>query len=1092
MKTNFSVCHFLIKKSGFKYLLRIMKTCLSFLFVFSFQMIASDTNAQGAIVELSTNSFTVEKLINEVAKQTDYIESSMQQQTKTITGTINDSEGVPIIGATIVEKGNPSHGTVTDIDGNFTLTNVPNNGILVISYVGMSTQEINVLDRLSFTMTLQDDTVGLDEVVVVGYGSQTKATVTGAISGVDSKNLIQSPVANLSNSLAGRVAGLMSTQISGAPGYDQSSLRIRGVGTFTGLTSPLIMVDGIEAQSFDNLDPNEIENISILKDASATAVYGVRGANGVILVTTKRGGVGKPKVSFSAQTAISSVTDKREYLRSPEWARGHNEAAAYDSYTSGIYRPRFSEEDIQKYRDQTDPLFYPDVDWVDMLLKPTSSQSQYNFNISGGSKLAKYFISLGYFNQGGLFNNDVYDVGYDTSLGYKRYNFRSNFDFDVTDRLKIKVNLSSQIEKFKGDPSPTVATQQKFGTYMMFMYSAPPNSSPGIWDDKIVNLPIQAGSLYLNPLSWFFGHPFQRSDENFINGLVRADYELDFIFKGLSIHGTASYQYRNRVNQAIATTLVTYRAFPIEGGKGYALGPEKDASPFSFGESTNFYRREDFEAGLDYDRTFGNHSFTGLLLYNQSSEYPGPSLSIPRVLQGLVGRVTYDYKKRYMAEYNFGYNGTENFARGRRFGYFPAYSLGWVLSEESIFPKNKILTYMKLRGSYGEVGNDRIGGTRFLYNPSSYVYGEGSNYAFGIAGQNISQYTGVGEGVLGNPMVTWERAKKLDIGIDFVIANSLRGSIDYFSENRNNILANPQTVPNIAGADFPAYNFGEMENHGVDGELNYNGRINNFNYWSKFVFAFTENKIIFRDEPPQPMLYRSETGQRDGQYFGLLEDGYYNSWDEVIDAYRPISSYSTNRIQPGDFKYKDINGDGIIDNDDQIPLGYAIFPNSSFGLSLGGEYKGLDFSILLESASRVTRRNPKVFVRGWQDENSSTLSFIYDEAWTLERYLADEKIDMPRIGIAHSNQHNYQLNSKWLQDGSYLRIKNVEIGYSLPKNVLRRLGASSVRVFINTNNLLTFSGLKKGIDPGSPTWGDSENDPYPVMKTVNGGINVNF
>lgn len=1007
---------------------------------------------------------------------------------RAVSGTVKDESGAPIIGATIMIKGT-SAGTVTDINGNFTLQNVPQGAILTVTYIGMASQEIAYTGSPRLDIVLQEGVLALDEVVVVGYGSQQKATVTGAVAAIENKGLLQTPVANLSNAMVGRVSGLLTTQASGAPGYDENTIRIRGVGTFTGNSAPLIMVDGIEAQTFNNIDPNEIESISILKDASATAVYGVKGANGVLLITTKRGSAGKPQISFTSQTAISTVAEPRTYMRSPEWAKGHTEATAYDSYVAGTFNPKYTEEDIQKYRDQSDPLFYPDINWVDWVLKPHTSQSQYNFNISGGQQLVKYFISLGYLNQGGLFNGDIYDTGYDEEIGYNRFNFRSNFDFDITKRLKAKVNFSSQVEHFKGNPSPS-GSASNYGNYLVKLYTAPPNISPGVWDGKIVNLSTQAGQFYQNPLNRFFGLPFQRSNSNYLTGMIRVDYEMDFITKGLSAHGTLSYQNRNSASETISKTLVEYLVFPIEGGT-YGMGPQQDEGPFGFSESTSFNRREDLEVGLNYNRKFGNHTFTGLLLYNQSKSYPG-SLGIPVGTQGLVGRVTYNYKRRYMAEYNFGYNGTENFAPGKRFGYFPAYSLGWVVSEEPFYPDNKIITYLKLRGSFGEVGNDRIGGARFLYNPSAYTYGGVSNYAFGIWGLDKLNYTGAGEGTLGNPSLTWERAKKLDVGADINIGKSIRASIDYFKENRDNILANPGTVPFVVGTNFPAFNFGKMDNWGFDGEIGFNSKVGELNYWLKYIFTFTDNKIIYRDEPMRAYAYLMETGQRNGQYFGLLEQGYYNTWDEVIEAYRPASSYNSNKIQPGDFKYKDINGDGIINNDDFIPIGYSSFPGRSFGFSFGGEYKGFDLSVLFQAASNYSHAATKTFMRGWPDGNGSTLSFIYDEAWTYEKYLSGAEINMPRLGINHQYLHNFSRNTRWVENSSYVRLKNIEIGYSLPSGLLKKVGLGSARIYVNGYNLLTFSKLHPGEDPETPTWNDSDNEPYPLMKTFNGGINIKF
>lgn len=1008
-------------------------------------------------------------------------------QVKTITGVVVEVEkDDPIPGVNVVEEGT-TNGIITDFNGKYSI-NAKKGSVLVFSFIGMTSKKVQIGDDSVINISLVPDVVALDEVVAIGYGSQTKASITGAISAVESNVLLQSPVSNISNALVGRVSGLLTIQESGAPGDDGTTLRIRGVGTFTGNTEPLVMIDGIETQNYNNLDPNEIENISILKDASATAVYGVRGANGVLLITTKRGSVGKPKVSFSAQSAMSMLASERQYMNSGDWAKGYNEALRYDSYIGGSYIPRFSEVDIQHYVDQDSPLFYPNVDWAKLMLKPSTNQSQYNLNIRGGTDRLKYFISAGYFTQGGMFDEKLYDRGFDNSIGYDRYNFRSNFDFNISKRLTAKVNLSAQIDQQTGN----VNSGEAWGYVVSKIFVCPPTYSPGIYDGKVVNLPSQMGSNLFNPLSLLFGGPWERSANNYLNGTLRFDYSLDFILKGLSAHGTFSYQNRNGATARISKTLVEYLAFATEGG-GYGLGPMTDDAPMIFSESTSFNRREDAEVGLDYKRKLGQHSVTGLLLYNQSKEFPGPSLSIPRGYQGLVGRATYDYKKRYMAEFDFGYNGTENFAVGKRFGFFPAYSLGWVLSEESFFPKT-VVSYLKFRGSYGEVGNDRIGGTRFLYNPSTYVYGGLNNYYFGMIGVNSNSYQGSGEGTLGNPGLTWERSKKLNVGFDLTLLKNIKIAVDYFEEKRDNILSNPGTVPNIVGSDFPPFNFGRMSNHGIDGEISYNGKSGKLNYWLKGVFTITDNVIEYMDESERPYEYQQRTGQRYQQTFGLVAESIYNTWDEVIDANRPMSQYSNNRIQPGDFRYKDVNGDGIINDDDQVPVGYSPFPGRSFGLSLGGDFKRFDLSVLISAASDYTKRTSHTINRGWGASAgiTSTMPHVYERAWTQEKYLAGIESDFPRIAATNTSNHNYVSNTMWNENSSYVRLKNVEIGYTLTPTLLKKWGIGSVRVYANASNIITWDKLFPGEDPEIPTYNTSNNEPYPIVMTINSGININF
>jgi len=925
-----------------------------------------------------------------------------------------------------------------------------------------------------------EESIGLDEVVAVGYGVQKKATITGAIASVESAKLIQSPVTNLSNALNGRVSGLLTTQASGAPGQDQTTLRIRGVGTFSGATDPLIMVDGIEAQSYNNIDPNEIENISVLKDASATAVYGVRGANGVLLITTKRGKIGKPQVSYSSQFAVSKFAEIRQNLESTEYAQGYNQALRYDSYLTGVYTPKYSESDIQHYISNDDPLFYPNTDWISKMFKPTTFQNQHNLNISGGSEKVKYFFSFGYLGQDGLINEKIYDPGYDAKLKYDRYNFRSNFDFKITKRLKAKVNLSSQIEERQGTTN--------VGNIMVSAFAAAPNLSPGVWDGKIVNTTI--GAFYPNPIPRYFGLGLMKQYGNYLNGTIRFDYDLDFLMKGLSTHASIAYQNYNSVNTNFSKTLVDYNVIRLPDNK-YVLAPTKDESPYSYGESYGKRRKQDVEIGLDFSRKFGVHGIGGLLIYNQTKTFdPGLAYDVPNGYQGIVGRGTYDYKNRYLAEFNFGYNGTENFAPGKRFGFFPAVSVGWVVSEESFFTKNNVISFFKLRGSYGEVGNDKIGGDRFLYMPSSYGYS--GTYNFGEAGTTLNAYNRSNEGKIGNPYLTWERAKKLDIGIDFTMwKDKIRVTIDYFDERRDNILANKGTVPDIFGATLPAYNFGKMRNGGLDGEINFYSKVGNFNYWLKGVFTLTHNMIEFQDEVTRTYSYQNRTGQRYGQSFGYVVEGIYNTWEEVNDANRPVSSFNSNKIQPGDFKYKDVNGDGIINDFDQVPIGYSAFPEQSFGFSFGGDFKGIDFSVLFQGSSHVTHLTSKKFNRGWQ-EDGSAVSYLLERSWSPENYAAGIKTDFPHVSSSSAQVHNYQPNTFWQEDASYTRLKNIEVGYMLSPQFLKEMGIHSVRLYLNGNNLITWSNMFRGEDPEIPNYSDSNNEPYPITKTINVGINVKF
>ncbi|WP_332367610.1 SusC/RagA family TonB-linked outer membrane protein [Spirosoma telluris] len=665
-----------------------------------------------------------------------------------IKGKVTDTEkGEPVPGASIVLKG-ATKGTNTDANGLYSISVPDQNAVLVFSFVGFDKQEIIVGNRTQINIALKPDMKELNEVVVVGFGTQKKATVTGAIAAIGTKDLLQSPVANISNSLVGRMPGLFAVQTSGEPGNNASTLRIRGVSTFSGASDPLILVNGVEVSNYNNIDPNEIENLTILKDASATAIYGIRGANGVLLITTKRGKVGKPQLSYTANVAVTSFTSLRKGMNSYDYARLYNESLKNDSYVSGaVYVPKFTDADLALYKSGEDPIFHPNTDWYSLVLKPQALQTQHNLSINGGTEKVRYFVSAGFFSQGGQFNHSDLVKDFDANRKYKRYNFRSSFDFDVTKRLKASIDVSSQTENLSGNNWPTVRVIEGIGR-------ANPLTSPGLIGDKLVNL-VGVGTAN-NPLADMFSQGYNRQFKNFLQGSVRLDYTLDFITQGLMATGIVNYQNNNTETLVNNRTLITYNAIRLPDNS-VNLVPQSADSPFSFAQTIGKTRRTYAQFGFDYKRAFGDHYVTGLVNYNQT-KYFDPTLAflVPNGYQGVVGRTTYGYKGRYLAEFTFGYNGTENFAPGNRFGFFPAYSLGWVASDEPFFPKNDVLTYLKIRGSYGEVGNDKIGSDRFLYRPSAYVITTASGtggYYFGEVGSTTTRYNYSSEGKLGNRML---------------------------------------------------------------------------------------------------------------------------------------------------------------------------------------------------------------------------------------------------------------------------------------------------------------------------------------------------
>ncbi|WP_137402996.1 SusC/RagA family TonB-linked outer membrane protein [Echinicola rosea] len=997
------------------------------------------------------------------------------QQT-TVSGTVTSGEdGTTLPGVNILLKGT-GKGTISDIDGKYSIT-VPSTGTLVFTFIGYKSREMAIGNRTVLDVEMNPDLQALDEVVVVGFGEQKKATMTGAVASIGDKELVQSPVANISNSLVGRLPGLIAVQSSGEPGYDQSSLKIRGIATLnTGAESdPLILVDGVQRSNLNQIDPHEIETLSILKDASATAVFGVRGANGVILITTKTGSKGKPEINYTANFGLQSPNSLPDLLDSYQYAMLRNEA----SVNSG-QEPYFSESSLELYRNGGDPYFHPNVDWFDLVLKDYSAQQQHNFNISGGTDNTRYFVSLGYFDQNGAYDVQDVQTAYSANPKFKRYNFRSNFDIDFNKDFSASVKLSGQF---------TDSNYPGYGAGEIFfrILNSNPMMNPGVIEGKLISgvegLPSSSGS----PLDAIVNNGYQRNFGSTMNTNVSLKHKLGFITEGLSVRGMVAYDNYYQHNVSRSKESMKYRIVkdPEDPTQPVFLPQGMDA-PFSFGESYGRNRKTYFEGAVDYTRSFGQHNITGMALYMQERyTAPGQEYNVPRGYQGLVGRVTYNYKEKYLSEFNMGYNGSENFPEGKRFGFFPSFSLGWVLTEESFIPTGDFLSYIKIRGSYGEVGNDKIGGARFLYLPSVF-YPNSGGYHFGQYGNNYQWYSGSQEGRVGNPDVTWERAKKFNLGIETgFFEDKLRINADIFAEKRDNILWYLGTVPDLVQADLPPVNIGKVENKGFELEVNFNDQIGEFKYWVKSNYSLAKNKILYMDEPNRAHEWLQRTGHPVGQYWGLQSDGFYNTEEELASA--PTSAF-TAELQVGDIRYIDQNDDGTIDQYDEVPIGNSNFPQVIYGLSFGGQYKGFDFSVLFQGADRVStyidQMGAWAFDTDWRNATSRHL-----ERWTQERYEQNLPITYPRVELSPtSGKHNYRPSDFWLEDASYIRLKNAEIAYNFQSRFLNRLGVTNLRVFANGNNLLTWSDMVN-FDPEAPA---GRGGFYPQMRVYNLGLNVRF
>lgn len=1019
-----------------------------------------------------------------------YAADAEPQPRNTITGIVVDNTGTPIPGATVSVKRNLLTVIVLD-DGSFSISAVEGD-VLLVSMLGYRTEEVQITGNTNYKVTLTEDALNLDAVVVVGYGTQKKATVTGAINNVTNEQIMSSPTASVSNSLAGKITGLTSVQRSGEPGKDGATFKVRGIGTLNSgnESAPLIMIDGVERSSLDMLDPNEIESVNVLKDASATAVYGVRGANGVILVTTKKGEPGKARVSFSSNFGWQTYTMLPDFVNAYDWATLYNEGVKNE----GIDHPVFSDEAFQAYKTKSNPVIYPDVDWVDMMFKKNAPQQSYNTNVSGGTEKVKYFISMGMLHQEGMYKDYAIEgLDYSINPDYYRYNFRANLDINVTDNLKIDVQLG------------TIFTDGHFSgntTKLIFDYltRSIPGSNIGILDNKLISGytgdddPLEGIRVATNPYLLALENGYQDVNTSTYNLNVNVDYNLDYLTKGLSLSGKIAYDdYGIHTVSYVPSGIPEYKVVVDNSATdGYYLVKSSDQGDYSASETygSTRYRNVYLEAAVSYNRRFGDHTVTGLLLYNQkTSNSPTYEYDLPKGLLGVVGRVTYNYANRYLAEFDIGYNGSENFAKGRRFGFFPAVSGGWIVSEEPFFPKSDLVTFLKVRGSYGEVGNDQIGGSRYLYLPSSYTYGSGG-YNWGTDGLDSQYYYGTEEGVVGNPNVTWERAKKSDVGFDLKMFGSrLNVTTDLFWENRSNILWEYGTIPATVGAELSASNLGKVSNQGVEVEANWNANIGrDFSYMVGLSYSYAKNKIVFMDEAAKAYDYLLNTGYSVDQYKGYVNDGFINTTADLEN--QPAHSWGGNYWGLGELKFVDVNGDGVVNSNDQVTIGYGPYPEITFGLTLGASYKGFAVNALIQGATNVSLYLNQSAVLALYYQRSATEWHM--ERWSQERYDAGETITYPRVlyNAIYSPSFLDQnpLSTFWLYDASYVRLKNLELSYTLANDVLKLWGIANIKIYTNGSNLLTFSGVHN-FDPESPSGAGTF---YPMQKVYNAGIKIVF
>lgn len=1026
---------------------------------------------------------TIVVKLKEIVKQVKEVEVFIPAMPppRIITGTITDEKGVPLAGVSISVKG-IARGTTTDEKGFFRFEIPENNVVLLISYIGYKEQEIATGNRTSINISLQPALKTADEVVVVAYGTQKKATVTGAIASIQTKEIKQSPAANLAVTLAGRLPGLTAIQTSGEPGRDLTQLFIRGQGTVNS-QSPIILVDGIE-RDLTSIDPNEVASVTILKDASSTALFGVRGANGVILVTTRRGTSEIPEINFTAETGTQDFPRFIQPVSSYDFALLKNLSLKNDGLPE-----LYSSEILEKYRTGSDPLRFPNTNLQNILLKDYSKQQRYNLNVSGATKAVKYFVNAGYLDQGGMFKVEK-NLNYDPSFFLKRYNFRSNIDIQLNKTLKAFLNVAGYLEKQNGpyggvlnnignvdDPNSTASV------WILDEIAATPAILPGPLtpDGQVVTLSDRPQPAYgqLNRTGYI-----QRTKSS-VMATYGMQQDLNFITKGLSAKAVMSFDSKTTNNLFAGKTYEKYvqiidpNLTGSDGGDSvyYKRFNAEANTPLALSGSRFFSTLSNFQGYLNYNRTFQKHSVSGLVLYQQQKNIINAEL--PYNLRGLASRLTYGFDNRYFVEFDAGYNGSEQFAKGRRFGFFPAFSGAWLISNEKFLSDNAIINQLKIRGSYGIVGNDRIGSRRFLYLDDIQLINGGYSASLGN-GQSVVT------NLLKNQAITWETAKKADIGLEVGLHNGFSLVVDLFQEKRDNILRNRGTVPILNGLPvsvLPPVNIGKVINKGYELELNYKKFFSkNLSVLAKVNLSYATNKQTFADEPllPKDYAYRyRQTGYRIGQPFGYIVEGYFN--DSADIAKSPVQSVGGHSPRPGDFKYKDLNGDGIVNSKDQAPIGYSTVPEYTYGMAFNVNYKSLDISVLLQGVSNVSN-----FYQGNGTFARTNYVDRHLESWTAERAASGSPINYPRLTTQASPDEIG--NSFFIINASYVRLKNVELGYTIPIKWSKKIGAKQIRIYSNGLNLITWDKLPtRNFDPEL-----MNNTTYPIERIFNFGVNLTF
>ncbi|MEO6732706.1 MAG: TonB-dependent receptor [Ferruginibacter sp.] len=1008
--------------------------------------------------------------------------TAVWSQSMRVTGYIVNDKNEAIGGTTISELGNEKNASVSDEQGNFVIS-LKTGGKLMIANVGYQSQTVSAVSGAPMRIRLAADVKGLEDVVVVGFGRQKRITSTGAVSSVKGEEIRSVPTANIQNTLVGRLPGFFSQQRSGQPGSDAADFFIRGVNSINGTDNkPLIIVDDIEYDytQLSQLNVNEVESVSILKDAATTSIYGLKGANGVLVITTIRGRIGKPRINVTAENGINKVIRLPTFLDSYATALLRNEATINDAYgQSQTPVLPFTPNDLQKFKDGSDPYGHPNVNWSDVLLNKTSSQSRYNVDINGGNSFVKYFTSLGYYSANGILK-EFKPVGdyVNTDYFYRRFNYRSNLDITPTKTLKIRFDVNGRFETVN-NPSGTV--DGLFQELNAFRYTAP-YAMPVINPDGSYGYASHVGAVTnngaINPIFRLANGGYIRSFKNNYNIVVGADQKLDFITSGLSVKVNVSYAGNNNEGRNLNRSglpaykyNVTTNSYSIRDAGQYRMLPYSIAVPGGAFNSTTIV-----QGSLNYDRTFGRHHFTGILLVNQRNYIDGAK--IPINYRGTTARLDYDFKRKYLLGVTVARNGNDLFRKENRFGIFPAVSWGYNLSEEKFF-KNlfPFFDMFKVRGSYGLVGSD-----------ASYPATVTSVVQYSTTGSNNYGNT-TAEGALVNPDVTWEKERKTDLGLE---VNMFQGRItlsgSYFYNFRYDQLIDQGGVPLLIGQTLPKKNVGKSENRGFDGMITYKNSAGKINYSISANASHAVNRIVYISEAAD-YPYQAKTGTRLGLIMGYHNLGFYQLEDFEANGKvkKGIAAPLWSVIQPGDLKYADMNGDGVITDADKTWLSKPNLPNTNLGAEFTIGYKGLTLRALLQGAYGYA---VQVTAEGAGDAFNSNL-----RPWNLERWTpaTAATASYPRMGL-NSNINNISwqtVSDFWVADSWYVRLKSLELAYQIPDRWLKATRViQNARVYVAGYNLLNIQEMGKFQQDAEIANGTG--NAYPNTANFNLGLQLGF